>query len=83
MNPPEGQQSQGDPGAQGLRLIIQACQKLYPQQPNPLQVLIQKLRNLPCELMTFAPGYRSCEILARRAGPSRLHLYVCQPRFTS
>ena len=38
MNPPEGQQSQGDPGAQGLRLIIQACQKLYPQQPNPLQV---------------------------------------------
>ena len=39
MNPPEGQQSQGDPGAQGLRLIIQACQKLYPQQPNPLQVL--------------------------------------------
>ena len=37
MNPPEGQ-GQGEPGAQGLRLIIQACQRLYPQQPNPLQV---------------------------------------------
>ena len=39
MNPPEGQgQGQGEQGAQGLRLIIQACQRLYPQQPNPLQV---------------------------------------------
>ena len=37
MNPPEGQ-GQGEPGAQGLRLIIQGCQRLYPQQPNPLQV---------------------------------------------
>ena len=42
MNPPEGQ-GQGEPGAQGLRLIIQACQRLYPQQPNPLQVLSKTL----------------------------------------
>ena len=25
-------------GAQGLRLIIQACHRLYPEQKNPLQV---------------------------------------------
>ena len=50
MNPPEVQ-GQGEPGAQGLRLIIQACQRLYPQQPNPLQVYF--LSWYPCNCMTW------------------------------